>query len=242
LQDERGFNADLGIRGSFGGSYNANGGADTAPWLTLDATLFFMQYADRIGNILRADTPPLFLPYRYRTNVGDARTIGVEAVVEVEWTQLWASVMRTGTAPAAQFTTYGNIALLDARYTRSREAGIVGKYVELAPPLIVRSGAAFKKDAFQASVQYSHTSTHFTDATNAVRTATAVNGIIPTYSVWDVSLKYAFVVWEFKTALEAGVNNALDTRYFTRRAESYPGPGIIPSDGRSWYLTLEVRF
>jgi Fe(3+) dicitrate transport protein len=28
--------------------------------------------------------------------------------------------------------------------------------------------------------------------------------------------------------------------YFTRRAESYPGPGIIPSDGRSFYLTAQI--
>jgi Fe(3+) dicitrate transport protein len=40
--------------------------------------------------------------------------------------------------------------------------------------------------------------------------------------------------------LEVSCNNVLDQRYFTRRAEAYPGPGIIPADGRSFYATLQV--
>jgi Fe(3+) dicitrate transport protein len=29
--------------------------------------------------------------------------------------------------------------------------------------------------------------------------------------------------------------------YFTRRATGYPGPGIIPSDARSFFVTLSFR-
>jgi Fe(3+) dicitrate transport protein len=53
----------------------------------------------------------------------------------------------------------------------------------------------------------------------------------------DFSARYA---WSW-IILEGGVNNLLDARYFTRRAEGYPGPGILPSDGRSAYLTFGVR-
>ena len=42
--------------------------------------------------------------------------------------------------------------------------------------------------------------------------------------------------------LEAGVNNLLNEKYFTRRATGYPGPGIIPSSPRNWYLTLQMKF
>ena len=45
-----------------------------------------------------------------------------------------------------------------------------------------------------------------------------------------------------KFKLEAGINNALDTKYFTRRATGYPGPGIIPSINRNFYTTLQIRF
>jgi Fe(3+) dicitrate transport protein len=29
--------------------------------------------------------------------------------------------------------------------------------------------------------------------------------------------------------------------YFTRRATGYPGPGILPSDGRSYFMTLQIK-
>ena len=35
-----------------------------------------------------------------------------------------------------------------------------------------------------------------------------------------------------------GVNNVFDARYFTRRAGGYPGPGILPADGRTWFAGL----
>ncbi len=79
---------------------------------------------------------------------------------------------------------------------------------------------------------------HFTDATNARRSSTAVNGVIPAYSIVDFSLKYGFKKY---LSLEASCNNMLDARYFTRRADAYPGPGIIPSDGRAFYFTVSFR-
>jgi Fe(3+) dicitrate transport protein len=41
--------------------------------------------------------------------------------------------------------------------------------------------------------------------------------------------------------LETGVNNLLNEMYFTRRAAGYPGPGILPSDGRNFYVTLQAK-
>jgi Fe(3+) dicitrate transport protein len=54
----------------------------------------------------------------------------------------------------------------------------------------------------------------------------------------DLGLSYEFK--RFK--LEGNVNNLTDERYFTRRATGYPGPGIIPSDNRTFYLTMQVKF
>ncbi len=224
LRDERGFNADIGLRGSF------------TPWLTGDVTVFWMQYADRIGNVLRADEAPLFLPYRYRTNVGTARTFGVEALLEADWTGF---VFPATTD--ARLTNFVNCSVLDARYVESQDASVQGRFVELAPPIMLRSGITAAWKGITLSVQYSYIGEHFTDATNAVRTATAVNGVIPAYTVWDMSAKYVFTLFERPIEIEAGINNLLDALYFTRRADGYPGPGIIPSDGRSWYCTLGVR-
>jgi Fe(3+) dicitrate transport protein len=41
--------------------------------------------------------------------------------------------------------------------------------------------------------------------------------------------------------LQLSCNNALNEQYFTRRAESYPGPGIIPADGRAFFLSLQIK-
>jgi len=41
--------------------------------------------------------------------------------------------------------------------------------------------------------------------------------------------------------LSANINNLANAHYFTRRADSYPGPGIVPADARSFYVTLQCK-
>src|SRR5690606_27326038 len=103
---------------------------------------------------------------------------------------------------------------------------------------LLRTGLNMELYKARISVQYSYVKEHYTDATNARRTSTAINGIIPTYYVMDISAQYQFKKW---FQLEAGINNLTDTRYFTRRAEAYPGPGIIPSDARNFYVALQFK-
>jgi Fe(3+) dicitrate transport protein len=42
--------------------------------------------------------------------------------------------------------------------------------------------------------------------------------------------------------IKAGLNNLTDARYFTKRTDEYPGPGIIPASGRSFYLSVGAKF
>jgi Fe(3+) dicitrate transport protein len=53
----------------------------------------------------------------------------------------------------------------------------------------------------------------------------------------DVSASYQFKWFTF----QAGIHNLSNESYFTRRATSYPGPGILPADGISFYLTLRFQ-
>jgi len=53
----------------------------------------------------------------------------------------------------------------------------------------------------------------------------------------DVSGTYS---WRL-LAISAGINNVANAVYFTRRAEGYPGPGIIPGDPINMYLTLQLK-
>jgi Fe(3+) dicitrate transport protein len=222
LTDERGYTADLGIRGSREGAFS------------YELTAFYLHYNNRIGQVLRADQPPLYLDYRLRTNVAASRSIGLEGFASLNF----ANHLRRW-LPRGDLTGYLNASLLHTRYVRSKDSSIEGKEVEMAPPYIIRSGINWKAGRWKAGAQMSHVARHFSDATNAVRTSTAVEGIIPAYSVADLTLGLRLTGW---LSLEASCNNLLDARYFTRRAEAYPGPGIIPSDGRSFFLTVEVKW
>lgn len=66
---------------------------------------------------------------------------------------------------------------------------------------------------------------------------TGIEGEIPSYTVLDLTVRYS---WRM-LSLDVGCNNVLDESYYTRRADSYPGPGIIPADGRGFYATLQCK-
>jgi Fe(3+) dicitrate transport protein len=127
---------------------------------------------------------------------------------------------------------------LSSEYTRSQENGVEGNKVEFIPEFNFKTGIKLGYKNFLASVQYSYLSEQFTDATNAVDgNLSGVIGVIPSYDIVDFSTSYTYK--RFK--LEAGINNVLDNAYFTRRATGYPGPGIIPSPDRNYYMTLEIK-
>lgn len=220
IQDEKGFTADVGLRGK---SYD---------FFNYEITLFYLSYKGKIGQVLRTDSV-LFNDYRFRTNVSDARNIGVEAFGEISLLPL------VGKENSAwKWAIFGNFAFIDARYVHTQESSIRNRKVEMVPPITLRVGNTLQYKNFSTTLQYAYTAEHFSDATNTRRTASAIEGIIPAYSVVDLSFSYT---WRFLRA-EFSVNNLLNEKYFTRRAEGYPGPGIIPADGRGFYGTLQVKW
>lgn len=220
LQDERGYSADLGLRGEQG------------EWLTYDVSLFALQYGNRIGEVQTYDENDRVL--RRRGNVGRALILGVESYAE-------ADLLRLGQLQAGRWSwsTFGNIALIRGRYTASEIAGVKGNQVEFVPTLNLKAGTRAGYGPVKASFQYSYLSDQFTDATNAtIGGVSAVVGLIPAYHVMDASIS-----WEHRwLKLEGSVNNLTNNLYFTRRATGYPGPGILPSDGRSYFLTVGVKW
>jgi Fe(3+) dicitrate transport protein len=220
ITDEQGYTADIGYRGSLENVFN------------FDVSAFYVAYKNRIGLLLKADQPPLFNDYRLRTNIADARNIGIEAFGELNW---WKLINKTATQ--TRLTHFVNLAFIDARYINTEDNTIRNKQVELVPPITFRTGVSFQHKQFRSQLSWAYTAEHFTDATNARRTSSAVNGIIPTYHVADFSVSYQ---WRWLT-VEGSCNNLLNSMYFTRRAEGYPGPGIIPADARSFYATIQVK-
>jgi len=216
LKDVTGFNADLGYRGKL--------------WdkITFDLSAFYLAYNDRIGVLTQADSN--FNIYRYRTNISDSRSLGLELFAESELPQLFLPEQSTTTL----FVSAG---ITDAEYINSAYKGISGNKVEYAPDLILRSGLTYKQGPFSSTLQASYSSDQYTDATNTKQTFTGINGIIPAYWVADLSANYEIGIFN----IGAGINNLFDKIYFTRRADGYPGPGILPADGRSFYLTAGVK-
>jgi len=223
LQDEKGFNADIGMRGTL-----------LKEAVQFDLSLFYLQYNNRIGlgEIILVDSFGIEKPVAYRTNIGDAGIVGLESYVEVDVFRLLQKDWKN-----LGLSVFTNFSMIRGRY-ESGSAAFQGNRVELIPPRSFKTGLSFRYKNLRASYQYAYTATHFTDATNAILVSDATRGIIPQYSVQDVS-----VSWTYKwLKIQSGVNNLTNESYFTRRATAYPGPGIIPAEGRSWYVTVGAKF
>ena len=218
MKDETGFNADLGIRGRIG------------KFVQLDATLFAMWYADRIGSVQEVD-PQTYAVYRLRTNVSNARTFGLETFAEADLVRIFRPESQIG------LRIFSNFTVLDARYVSSAEPAFANNEVEFTPRILLRTGLAISYKQLVLNYQFNYTSKQFTDATNSVSTPNAVNGEIPAYNVMDLTLGYRFK----RFSVDLGVENLMNNFYFTRRATGYPGPGILPSENRTFFVSLGVK-
>ncbi len=221
IKDEKGYSTDLGIRGNL------------KQVLNFDISLFYLKYKGRIGGIQQSD-PITSQIYRYRTNVSDSRNLGLESFAELDVFRLFAGKERK-----LGISVFSNYSYIDARYINSSEPSVKnGNHVEYAPTHILRTGVTVSYRDLKVTWQYGYTSEQYSEATNTKLTVTAVDGLIPAYAIMDLAVSYTYK-W---ASISTGINNLANNMYFTRRAEGYPGPGIIPSDGRNAYLTLGVKF
>jgi Fe(3+) dicitrate transport protein len=217
LKDESGYSADMGWRGQ-------------NSWLNYDVSLFYLKYNDKIS-LISENRNGIFT--RARRNISDAHIGGVESFVEGDLMQLLQK------RPGFRLGLFVNLALIEGRYFNSEQSAFHMKKVELVPPVNLKTGLNFRKNNFSASWQWSYMGKQYTDATNTSEIiSSAVIGTIPAFQVMDLSLQYRLKQFMF----EGGINNLSDQRYFTRRADGYPGPGIIPSDARNFYLTVGYKF
>ncbi len=223
LKDASGYNTDLGFRGTL---------FNTA--LKFDVGVFQMFYNNRVGTISLNNAP-------YRTNIGASLSQGVESYIELDIMKLMPQFSNLSLA------VFGNYSYIDARYTRwdnpalvnDPNSTLVGKQVENAPKHILRTGLNFKYRGFSSTLQYNYVSAVFTDAANTISpNATSTIGQLPEYHVIDLNMTYQ---WAGMYQLRAGINNLSNEMYATRRSGGYPGPGILPGNGRTFYLTIGVK-
>jgi len=218
LKDEKGYSADAGVRGH------------VSDILNYDISVFTIHYNDRIG----------IIPYSsegnklYTTNISQSRNIGFESFAEVD---IWK--LLKGSQAKMKLSIFSNLSFTDARYVHSENSAVNNKQVELVPPVIFKTGVTLQKGRFSATYQYSYTAKQFSDATDAVAPGgNGLYGIVPSYYVMDLTADYKL---NKVFMISGSINNLTSNSYFTRRADSYPGPGIIPADPRSFYLTLQAK-
>lgn len=214
LQDETGYSFDLGIR------------SEGTKKINFDLSFFYINYANKIG-------VNYGYPKSVRTNIGEANLYGLESFIELDILKILNSKSENWSS-----SVFANVALINSEYIKSNFKGVEGNQVEFVPNTNLKYGYKLAYKKFKTSLQYNYTASQFSEATNADATiSNSVIGIIPAYEVVDLSMSYEFKMFK----IEGSINNLGNTYYYTRRATGYPGPGILPSDGRSFYLTLQFK-
>jgi Fe(3+) dicitrate transport protein len=217
LKDARGYNFDIGYRGK------------VKNYIQFDISGFYLKYNNRVGTITTSNTN-----YRLITNVGASISQGIESYIEFNPVRAFSN---STTTDVILFSSY---AYTNATYSGDhKDASTKGKKVENAPTDIFRGGISYGYKNFLLTAQLSFVGASFSDANNTVAASANGNtGRIPSYSITDLTGSYKF---SKMLQLKAGINNIMDERYFTRRAGGYPGPGALPADGRSLFISIGAK-
>ena len=218
LKDAKGYNLDLGYRGK------------VKNYLQFDVSSFYLQYNNRVGTITPTGTTTRFV-----TNVGASTSKGIETFVE------FSPVKAFTNKQDVDVSLFSSYSYTDATYSGNhKDANTKGKKVENAPTNIFRGGINLTYKDFVFTTQLSSVGSSYSDANNTEKpSANAQVGLIPSYNVTDFTASYKI---NKSIKIKAGLNNAFDKRYFTRRAGGYPGPGALPADGRTFFVSLSAKF
>lgn len=219
LKDADGFNFETGFRGMAGN-------------FRYDVNYFLLRYNHKLGTI--AETNQQGDLTIHRTNIGDAETQGIECSLQWDHTFTRNFVVSLSNATSFMKAIYKNAVVRSGNSNIS----INGNVVESVPEWIVRNGLSMKWRKWSFGLLHSFTSSSFADALNSeFPNSTGTIGLVPEYHLLDANIG---VVVSKNLKITLNVNNALDKSYFTKRPQFYPGPGIWPSDGRTWSCTVRV--
>ncbi len=230
LKDANGYNYDLGIKGKIG------------KYFYLDLSGFWVEYKNRIGNlpIVKSNGSTT----QFRSNLGESTSRGIEFYSELDLAGCISKKSKL------KFTPFVSLTLMEAVYSnfevsttvngKTSILNLAGKRIENAPKFICRTGFNLSYEKLCFNLNFAYTEKTFSDALNTeTPTANAQNGLIPAYRIWDFTTSYAFTKnW----SLNCGVNNLSNQKYFTRRSGGYPGPGLLPADGRNFFVSGRFNF
>ncbi len=222
IKDAKGYNIELGTRGSWN-------------FLRWDITGYLLRYDNRFGTLSQTDNSGNLI--LYRTNIGNSLTKGLEIFVQGNWL----------IGSRASISIFTSTAFTNARYignvtvkSGNNNVSIKGNKVESAPSVITRNGITFKVWKLSLSGLYSYTAKSYADALNTVvpPAATGATGLVPSYGILDFN---STIKLTKSLDFRLNLNNLLNKQYFTKRPTFYPGPGVWPSEGRSVNISFGIR-
>jgi Fe(3+) dicitrate transport protein len=220
LKDAHGYNAEIGFRGKW-------------KFIKWDATVFQLQYNNRLGTIAQTDTKGNLIIFR--TNIGNSQTNGIELFLQGDFR----------IAKRASISLFTSTSYMDARYKQakiksgSENVNINGNKVESVPDWISRNGFTLKYAFMSFTALYSYTGSSFADALNSAKpSASGATGLVPAYQLFDLNIAIRL---NDKIKLQINANNIFNAHYFTKRPQFYPGPGIWSSDGRTFSGTISIK-
>jgi len=220
LEDAFGSNTEIGFRGRW-------------KFLNWDVTGFYLQYDNRLGTLAQIDN--LGNQIIFRTNIGNSHTAGLEFFLQGDF------YLNNKTS----LSVFTSTSYMDARYedamirSGNSNVSIEGNKVESVPDWISRNGFTVSFPRMNFSTLMSYTSESFADAFNTIiPSATGAAGLVPSYFLLDLN---GSIRLSEKIKIQINANNVLDKKYFTKRPQFYPGPGIWPSDGRTYSLSITIK-
>lgn len=226
LKDATGYNLEAGINGRLGQVFS------------YDLSVFQMLYKNRMGTLALNDD--MGKAYILRTNTGNTMTKGIE--VYAEYKPITSSDRKNS---KTEFSVFTSTSFFDAHYLKGKSivnnenADVKGNKLEGVPALISRNGLQLTHNKLFVTLQYSFVSELYSDALNTVEpSVNGARGKVPSYSIWDFN-----GTWRVAKSytVRFGVNNFLNKKYYTKRPNMYPGPGIWTSDGRSIVISFGIK-
>lgn len=194
--------------------------------LFYDASLFWIDFKNRIETIVISPVESIF------QNSGDTRHRGFEGEISYD---LFAQ-----RSNGLHLTVFGNVSLLDAKFTKSNLANRVGNVPAFAPDVTAKYGISLRHDGlFNLSLAGSTVSSqYFQDSDLPVETPTSANFIpakVPAYSVLDLTGDWQMTR---NIRLLAGITNLTNKKYYNRVFQN----GIEPGARRKAYAGIAAGF
>jgi len=192
--------------------------------LFYDASLFWIDFKNRIETIVISPVESVY------QNSGDTRHRGFEGEVSYDF----LAARKDG----LHLTAFGNVSLLDAKFTKSNLANRVGNKPAFAPTVTAKYGISLRRDhRFNLSLTGSTVSSqYFQDSDLPVGSpgsASYVPAKVPAFTLFDLAGDWQLTR---NVRLLAGISNLTNKKYYNRVFQN----GIEPGARRKVYAGIAL--